>query len=572
MHRTSLSYQFAIGLDPNLNFSSRGPPAVVSSPWMRERHGLGDADDGESVLKAPPAPSLRSPSRTDAQPRGGRPSTRSVNRPPPPPSSPSMTPPSRRSSRSDSQAAVSGWTPPKAKYTTVQEMENIILQAKRDAGSTSGRGRFMVPPTPPPSGNYPSPAMSSSGSSNNTPRPTHELKKEKWAAYQPRGNDDSPFSPSRGARSPGVHFELGPVSEKHRDKNRDDAAPIDSTQPSRRSQPRLSVDFSGTSGGSHSTDEQEGPGAIRYVPGQRPVRLQKRSSSRLLPAGSEHDSVSSTINCVQPQSENTRRTTMEEGSDDDESITPSLDTEGNADYHGGNNQNCISFTVGMSKREFMIILVCLFCIVLPLGLVVILMKPTVDPPEPLDPVAELKKIIGTNFRLDHNDDSFWEDEASPQNKAIDWLVNHDVITKTTVLPMLPDNVENTRQLEQRYALAVFYFSTGGKFPTNDGTGSSTTSTPRTAEKRTWTKSNYFLNPTEHECAWNSFGVEYEDSGVYDMAVGEGVKKFQGVICNRQDEIITIKIRKFISLGVFFFFFLVSLQPNLTAYFFLPPRE
>jgi len=90
------------------------------------------------------------------------------------------------------------------------------------------------------------------------------------------------------------------------------------------------------------------------------------------------------------------------------------------------------------------------------------------------------------------------DPSTPQRRALEWLANEDAYKNSTI-PI--------EQLTQRYALATFYFATGGD--------------------RSWQEQYNFLEPVS-ECDWYGPGIFM----IYDSAISEN----KGVICNDEGKV------------------------------------
>ena len=112
-------------------------------------------------------------------------------------------------------------------------------------------------------------------------------------------------------------------------------------------------------------------------------------------------------------------------------------------------------------------------------------------PEELELREQLVQFSSTNTEV-------WDDPESPQNMAVRWLVNVDTQWQD----------QNVERLHQRFALAVFYYSTRGD--------------------SSWTDSFKFLTDA-HECTWND-----------DISSKESI----GVVCNDDDQVTAIDIGKY----------------------------
>lgn len=77
-----------------------------------------------------------------------------------------------------------------------------------------------------------------------------------------------------------------------------------------------------------------------------------------------------------------------------------------------------------------------------------------------------------------------QDPNSPQSRAARWLVDEDEIFTFPLNETDPES-QLRRRFRQRYALATFYFATGGE--------------------TSWKNQGTFLSPTENECGWGDAG-------------------------------------------------------------------
>jgi hypothetical protein len=151
-------------------------------------------------------------------------------------------------------------------------------------------------------------------------------------------------------------------------------------------------------------------------------------------------------------------------------------------------------TFWFTKREKLLALGCFLLVVLPLalGLGLALTKPESPTSPPLTFQDELKLKLA-NFSLDG--DSVFDDLISPQNLAIEWLAEK----------ILWQVEGRTKSMENRYGLAVLYYSTQGD---------------------TWQETYNFLEDSD-ECTWNN--VDEEQDRI----------NWKGVICNEQDQVTEI---------------------------------
>ena len=121
-------------------------------------------------------------------------------------------------------------------------------------------------------------------------------------------------------------------------------------------------------------------------------------------------------------------------------------------------------------------------------------SPTVAPPT-LDP--ELWASLREKLMYLSSDPSVLDDIASPQYKAMEWLVGWDY--QATFSDMNESDELFNQRLQNRYALAVLYFSTQGE--------------------NSWTDPLNFLSTSRHECDWN----------------GDGNGSVNGVFCEYADD-------------------------------------
>ena len=96
------------------------------------------------------------------------------------------------------------------------------------------------------------------------------------------------------------------------------------------------------------------------------------------------------------------------------------------------------------------------------------------------------------------DSSVFDDPESPQNLAIDWLVNTDEFSV---------DLDKTQRVSIRYSLAVLYFATGGNSK--------------------WKNSLNFLSDS-HECDWNIPATETDD--------------LSGVECDSDRKVVRVAVR------------------------------
>ena len=87
--------------------------------------------------------------------------------------------------------------------------------------------------------------------------------------------------------------------------------------------------------------------------------------------------------------------------------------------------------------------------------------------------------------------------STPQGKAFQWIIQFDKLFRHSM-----DNLDDNPTIVQRYILAVFFFSTGGKYNSRSiGNRQEDKNSPKALS---WGKNGMlnFLSPAVHECSWN----------------------------------------------------------------------